>query len=117
VRARRARVTGDDCTRCGACCVNPRENRDAGFHDWVEVRADDALARPRARAKWRKLLVVNERGELHLALDASQRCAALRGALGVRVRCAVYAERPRACRRVEPGSDRCLQYRTEHGFG
>jgi Fe-S-cluster containining protein len=61
--------------------------------------------------------VLNGRGERHLKIvGAEDRCAALEGALGRRVRCAVYLDRPAACRKVEAGSARCLQYRAERGI-
>jgi Fe-S-cluster containining protein len=102
-----------DCQACGACCTNPGENRREGFRDWVAIEARDViLRRPRARA----LVVYNAAGEPHMRLDG-ERCAALRGRLGERVACAVYDIRPRACRRVEPGDDRCRQYRAERGLG
>jgi Fe-S-cluster containining protein len=98
-----------DCLRCGACCTNPEENRREGFRDWVEVDRRDVLLRRRAAAR---LVVYNQDGQPHLRLDGD-RCAALRGRLGVQVSCSIYEIRPRPCRRVEPGSERCRQYRRE----
>jgi Fe-S-cluster containining protein len=98
-----------DCRTCGACCTNPEENRREGTSDWVEVEPDDELLGRRAAAR---LVVYNQAGVPHLRLHGD-RCAALRGTLGRRVSCEVYAFRPRACRRVEPGSPRCHQYRRE----
>jgi uncharacterized protein len=98
-----------DCLTCGACCTNPAENRQEGFRDWVEIEPRDVILRRRAA---QRLVVYNQAGVPHLRLDGD-RCAALRGKLGQRVFCAIYEIRPRACRRVEPGSDRCRQYRGE----
>ena len=53
--------------------------------------------------------------ERHLRLDPAGRCLALRARIGGRVEGTVYALRPDGCRRVEPGSERCLQYRRERG--
>jgi Fe-S-cluster containining protein len=104
-----------DCRSCGACCCNPEENRAEGFLDYVEVE-------PGARL-WRRLrildryTVANARGERHLKLVGDeQRCAALEGAIGRHVKCAVYDDRPRGCRRVEPGDARCLKARAERGI-
>jgi Fe-S-cluster containining protein len=105
-------VSVPDCLTCGACCTNPEENRREGFRDWVEVEARDELLRRRAA---QKLVVYNEAGEAHLRLDGD-RCAALRGKLGRQVFCAIYEIRPRACRRVEAGSERCRQYRRERNL-
>jgi Fe-S-cluster containining protein len=100
-----------DCRRCGACCTNPDENRSEGSEDWVEVEPGDELLRRRTAAR---LVVYNDAGVPHLRLHGT-RCAALRGTLGRQVSCAIYALRPRACRRLEAGSPRCLQYRRERG--
>ena len=102
-----------DCRSCGACCANPDENRAEGVIDWVEVREGERLlddARVAAR-----LVVTNAAGERHLRLDPGGRCLALRGRIGQRVSCTVYALRPAGCRRVEAGDARCLQYRRERG--
>ena len=104
-----------DCQRCGACCCNPDENRAEGFAFYVEV--DDARSRLLTKAELRQRYVVLDGGGVpHVRLDPSGRCAALRGKLGGLVSCAVYADRPRGCRRVEPGSARCLQARRERGI-
>jgi len=103
--------TALDCTRCGACCTNPDENRAEGFVDYVEVLPRDALFSESRLL--RRLVVYNADGAAHLRLDASGRCIALRGRLGHRVSCTVYEHRPTACRKVEPGSERCLAHRRE----
>ena len=103
-----------DCTRCGACCSNPDENRAEGFVDYVEVLPRDRLWRkPEQR---RRLTIVNDSGAVHMRLDRDHRCSALRGKLGQRVRCAIYEDRPTGCRLVEAGGDRCRQYRRERGI-
>lgn len=103
-----------DCQACGACCTNPDENRAEGFTSYVEVPASSPLL---ARDDRRKRYVVRDAdGVPHLRLDPSGRCAALLGPLGRRVRCAIYADRPRGCRLVEAGSPRCLQARRERGI-
>jgi Fe-S-cluster containining protein len=106
-------VTDLDCRACGACCANPDENRAEGVVDWVEVGSDEALLRDDRLA--RRFVVTNAAGERHLRLDPGGRCLALRGRIGRRVECTIYAIRPDGCRRVEPGSERCLQYRRERG--
>lgn len=102
-----------DCQTCGACCTNADENRREGFRDWVEVDRRDVLLSRRVAAR---LVVYNADGVPHLRLDDQDRCVALRGKLGQRVFCSIYEIRPRACRRVEAGSPRCLQYRAERGI-
>jgi Fe-S-cluster containining protein len=103
-----------DCRTCGACCCNPDENRREGYADYIEVRPTDRLLRKPALS--RRLVVLNAQGVPHLRLDPQGRCVALRGRVGRRVRCAIYDDRPAACRRVEPGDARCLQYRRERGI-
>jgi Fe-S-cluster containining protein len=102
-----------DCMRCGACCRNPVENRDEGSVEWVEVAGDEPLAGKPAHAK---LLARNADGVMHLRLVEDGRCIALRGAIGKKVSCSIYALRPRGCRRVEPGDRSCLRYRAEAGL-
>lgn len=103
-----------DCTRCGACCCNPDENREEGTDAYVEVtRRDVILKHPHAVARYVKL---DAQGRAHLRLDAGQRCVGLRGALGRSVRCELYSLRPAACRRVEAGSAECLKARRERGI-
>jgi Fe-S-cluster containining protein len=113
-RYRVGAITQSECTRCGACCCNARDNQAEGSREWVVVTDEDViLASPRLA---RRLVVVNEEGERHLRLDPDGRCLALRGRLGVRVECSVYRERPAACRIVEAGSEECLQARRERGI-
>lgn len=81
---------------------------------YVEVTPRDAILRhPQAVARY---VVRDAEGRAHLRLDAGQRCAGLRGALGRSVRCELYALRPAACRRVEAGSEECLRSRRERGI-
>jgi hypothetical protein len=102
-----------DCQRCGACCCNSAENRAEGYVYYVPVEEG---ARLRSRPELMRKLVVEDRdGTPHLKLDRDGRCVALRGRLGDRVKCTIYHDRPRACRRVEAGSEACLRARRDHG--
>lgn len=103
-----------DCVTCGACCVNPDENRREGFTSYVEVQPGGGLLE---RDALRKRYVVHDaEGVPHLRLLPDGRCAALLGKLGKQVRCDVYAYRPKGCRLVDAGGKRCLQYRRERGL-
>ena len=96
-----------DCQACGACCVNLPSNRDEGFAHWVEVDPEDVVLR---RTDLVHKLVVRDRdGVPHLRLAPDGRCIALKGALGRRVSCTIYAVRPSPCRRVQPGDRLCLR--------
>lgn len=104
-----------DCQACGACCCNTDENRAERFVDYVEVLPRSALCRHPALL--RRLTVINEEGERHMKLRGNeQRCVALEGRVGARVSCTIYALRPAACRRVEPGSRECRRDRRERGI-
>lgn len=107
-----ARASALDCTRCGACCFNPPENVREGYTEYIEVRASDALGQ---RLDLLRRHTVERDGRLHMRLLADQRCSALAGSLGGRVRCTIYHVRPSPCRRVQAGSELCLRYR--HGLG
>jgi Fe-S-cluster containining protein len=102
-----------DCKSCGACCCNPDENRREGFVDYVEVSAREPMRdHPDLM---RRYVVYNADAAAHLRMDASGKCLALRGPVGRRVSCVIYEHRPVGCRRVQPGTARCLQYRIERG--
>lgn len=103
-----------DCRSCGACCRNTRENVVEGFADYVEIERGDAILRK--PDLMRRYAVVNDAGVPHLRLDPEGRCLALKGALGKRVRCAIYHERPSPCRRVQAGSELCVAYRAGIGI-
>jgi Fe-S-cluster containining protein len=104
-----------DCQSCGACCCNTRDNI-AEDYPWY-VAIDDPRSKVLKKADLRKRYVVEDPdGHPHLRLDPSGRCAALRGKLGQRVHCAIYAHRPAPCRRVQPGDRDCLRAREERGL-
>jgi Fe-S-cluster containining protein len=103
-----------DCVTCGACCVNTAENQAEGYPWYLEVR-DTPLLDKRDLAK--KLVVYDPDGVPHLRLDPqTQRCTALKGKLGRKVSCSIYALRPKGCRLVTAGDARCLQARKERGI-
>lgn len=102
-----------DCTRCGACCFNPPENIAEGYSEYVEVTERDEL--------WRRPDVLRRHtterdGKRHMRLLGDERCSALLGRLGGRVRCSIYALRPAPCRRVQAGSELCRRYRADQGL-
>lgn len=101
------------CQSCGACCFNPPENREEGTTEYVTIEARDSIRR---RPELLRRYAQERDGELHLKVLPDHRCAALLGSLGKRVRCAIYAQRPSPCRRVEAGSDLCHRYRREQGL-
>ena len=102
-----------DCTRCGACCYNPPENVAEGFTEYVEIERNDVLRR---RAELLKRFSVEKDGRLHMRILSDQRCMALAGRVGHKVRCTIYHARPSPCRRVEAGSEPCQRYRRGRGL-
>jgi Fe-S-cluster containining protein len=102
-----------DCTRCGACCFNPPDNVREGYSEYVEVGRGDAL---RQRPELLRRYTHESDGRVHMKLLADQRCIALSGGLGRRVRCAIYHVRPSPCRRVQAGSELCRRYRRDLGL-
>jgi Fe-S-cluster containining protein len=104
-----------DCQACGACCCNSDENRAEGYPWYVPVD-DPRSPLLRKPELVRRYVVADPEGDPHLRLDPSGRCAALLGRLGDEVSCAVYAHRPRACRRVMPGDAACRKARQERGI-
>lgn len=102
-----------DCTRCGACCFNPPENVREAYADYVEVTGSDLLLR---RPELLRRHTVEKDGRVHMRLLADQRCSALAGGLGKRVRCTIYHARPAPCRRVQAGSALCQRYRRGLGL-
>ena len=103
-----------DCTTCGACCVNPLENERVGFRTWVEVDDEAPLLKRKDLVK--KLVVIHQDGTRRMRLDGGGRCMALKGALGRKVSCGIYALRPHPCRRVQAGDPDCRKYRRERGI-
>ena len=90
-----------DCRACGACCAFSAE--------WPRFTTEDESDLARLPPD----LVDDARGRMRSRGD---RCAALRGVVGVNVACAVYADRPEVCRACEPGDGECLLARRRFGL-
>lgn len=100
------------CIRCGACCAAFRvdfaeqELLSEGGH------VPDGLAQPLTGALWRL------RGTDH----SPPRCAALVGAIGVKVSCGIHEWRPSPCREfglrapLGIGDEACAAARARHGL-
>jgi Fe-S-cluster containining protein len=97
-----------DCRTCGACCA-PQIN-DAFY---VGISATDIA---RLTHRWRERHTAH--GAILTKLDPVGRCVcvALRGAIGHRVSCAIYARRPDECRTLTAGSKECLAARRQAGL-
>lgn len=103
-----AAPTDLDCRTCGACCAP--ERNDAVY---VGVTAADLARMTRV---WRERHVARE--AVLTKLDPVGRCVcvALRGAIGQKVSCAIYARRPQECRRFTAGTKECLAARRQAGL-
>lgn len=81
------------CTTCGACCVTYcvlflRHELDSEPDGWVPVELTEATS---------------DRGVcMRGTRNRPRRCIALRGTIGVDVRCAIYQQRPSPCRAFAP---------------
>lgn len=103
-----------DCQVCGACCCNTERNVSLGHRSYIEVLPSDVMSqeRPDLLAQLTELDILDI-PQMKLVND-EQRCIALAGELGSRVRCEIYPWRPAGCRLVEPGDDECLKARKLH---
>lgn len=94
-----------DCLACGACCQTKL---------WaVRVEPNDRTPRYLTRSVRRRMGFASWEADdgVRCMHSVEDRCAALRGEIGVAVRCACYDQRPSACSDFEPGSTDCLQAR------
>lgn len=95
------RFDANECRQCAACC---REG-----YDRVELRRSDTLLRRRP-----ELVDVDASGVAYIARpDGNCRVLSADGAV---YSCMVYAERPKSCAELEPGSDACLSARRRVGL-
>jgi hypothetical protein len=93
-----------DCLACGACCRS-------GF--------DVVPLGPREAARLDRWAVRSPGGGFEMRRSAGRsddRCAALLGEPAGPYTCAAYAERPRACRDLDPGGRHCLAARRRVGL-
>ena len=97
-----------DCQSCGACCAPARS--DALY---VGLRRGDLA---RLSPAWAEKHVAQN--ALLTKLDPVGRCVCvgLRGTIGERVSCAIYARRPTECRLLVAGSPDCLDARRQAGL-
>ena len=93
-----------DCQSCAACCRDASDGR-------VLVSKDDLVRwRRQRRTDILRGLVPGHFGERGFAAKADGRCRHL----GLAERpndCAIYETRGDSCRRIEPGSSQCREYR------
>ena len=92
---------GNPCRACGACC--------AYSSNWPRFTIEDDAALDLIPAE-----LVNER--LSGMRCDGDRCAALRGEIGVQTACEIYAIRPEVCRTCMPGDAECAKARRKYGL-
>jgi uncharacterized protein len=92
---------GNPCQACGACC---------GYSsNWPRFTIEDDAALDLIPAE-----LVNAR--LSGMRCDGDRCAALRGEIGVETACTIYAIRPDVCRTCMPGDAECAMARRKYGL-
>lgn len=89
------------CQACGACCSYSA--------DWPRFTTEDDAALDLIPAE----LVNKGSSGMRCKED---RCAALKGRIGVATSCAIYAIRPEVCRTCMPGDVECAMARGRHGL-
>ena len=89
------------CQACGACCSYSAK--------WPRFSTEEEAALDLIPKE-----LVNERSS-GMRCDGD-RCAALRGKIGVATSCAIYAIRPEVCRTCMPGDTECAMARRKHGL-
>lgn len=92
------------CMACGACCAAFR----VSFY-WAEA---EATGLPPDMMQPLNAVMACMAG----TNQASPRCAALEGKIGVRVACGTYEQRPSPCRGVDVGDEKCSKARARHGL-
>jgi Fe-S-cluster containining protein len=89
------------CQACGACC--------SYSSNWPRFTTEDDAALDLIPAD-----LVNERSSGMRC--EGERCAALRGKVGIATSCGIYAIRPEVCRTCMPGDAECAMARKKHGL-
>ena len=95
-----------DCTRCGACCASFRVDFSVVETEPAGGSVPEGLFHPLTDSLCRL------RGTDH----SPPRCAALSGAVGVKVACGIYEWRPSPCREFNEGDFACNKARARHGL-
>lgn len=98
-----------NCQECGACCIHAGE---------VEVGLDEPTPKYLTRSVRRRMGFFSDDwlDRRCMAKDDAGRCRALRGDIGVSVRCSIYSKRPVVCRTFEPDCPECNAARTLTGL-
>lgn len=94
------------CLSCGACCQYFRVEFKVYELDELGGRVPAGLTEPVNGNSCRM------RGTGRVPI----RCVALKGHVGQRVSCSIYAQRPSPCVDLQPGSEGCERARARHGL-
>lgn len=89
------------CQACGACCAHSRE--------WPRFTLESDAEIERIPA------ALIDESEAGMRCDGD-RCAALRGEIGIATSCGIYDVRPMVCRECVPGDDACSMARAARGM-
>lgn len=111
-------MSEDHCTRCGACCAAFRVD----FHRAELAGQPLQEASPQGVPEALTVPVTGATVRMRGTDAVPPRCIALRGDIGKRAGCAIYASRPSPCRDFAPyaalgiGDDACARARRRHGL-
>lgn len=104
-----------DCHTCGVCCAGSYADADHADCTVTDVIRMSRAVRTKLVNNWRSFGVrPGESGAT--ATDGEGRCVFLRGVIGRRTSCRIYATRPTVCREFRPGSRRCKAARKAAGM-
>jgi uncharacterized protein len=104
------KISADDCRSCGACCGPPY------VADHYIDLTDTDVARLSTHYKRAHVKRGPPPALATKCTNDGVVCVALQGSLGTSVPCAIYEQRPDACRAFRPGSRACLRLRAQVGL-
>lgn len=114
------KVYADECLTCGICCVYYSQ-RPFGVPVQIADNAPRKLVQIGPRLKydgtdssWSTNRYMRTEGlpaKNFWGWIGFSKCAALKGKVGLNVRCGIYEQRPRACSDFDPGSPACIKAR------
>jgi len=113
----RAKITGEDCRSCGACCVGGLDDG-GGWADCTEADVIRMSRNTRARLvpiRYGGFIFNEAQVATPTKMDPTfgKVCAFLRGTPGKRCSCSIYEERPSVCAQFKPGGEGCRSARAD----
>ena len=97
------------CQSCGLCCCHPLTKADGpitGNSEFTHWSSESVTYR-----WWHGEEITDTQTGFWMRRTWDGKCIALEGALGEKVKCSIYEDRPSVCRQFEAGSEACLHLR------